>query len=182
MAFQIVLAICAENRRDLPNERVKIFFTLWVLGCAHVSDFSGTTLRSKSSVSWFRGYLTFWNWTMFNRSSSRMNIYSLKMNHLISQEWQEIGLRNFVNKFFDARALKCDTFWSRECFQERAIACSFLVKFLKNSEKWTCDCTFLEALKNSERVAFESPCIKEFIYKISKPYLLPFLRNEMVHF
>jgi hypothetical protein len=32
------------------------------------------------------------------------------MNHLISQEWREIGFRNFVHMLFDAKALECDTF------------------------------------------------------------------------
>jgi hypothetical protein len=36
----------------------------------------------------------------------------------------------------------------------------------------------LEALMNSQCIAFESPGIKEHMYNISKPYLLPFLRNR----
>jgi hypothetical protein len=30
--------------------------------------------------------------------------------YIISQEWQEIGLRNFVHMLFDARAFECDAF------------------------------------------------------------------------
>ena len=101
-------------------------------------------------------------------------VNSLKMNHLISQEWQEIGLRNFVHMIFDARAFECDTFWICWGFQNFTIACSFLVK---NCEKWTWYSKSLEALRNSQCIAFESPGIKEHVYKISKPYLLPFLRN-----
>ena len=32
------------------------------------------------STSWFRGYQTFWNWTMFSHGSWAMNIFTLKMN------------------------------------------------------------------------------------------------------
>jgi hypothetical protein len=101
-------------------------------------------------------------------------VNSLKMNHAISQEWQEIGLRNFVHMLFDARAFKCDTLWVPECFQRLGISRSFFTIF---HQKWTCYCKVLEALTNSKSITFESPGIKEHMYKISKPYLLPFLRN-----
>ena len=106
-------------------------------------------------------------------------VNSLKMNHLISQEWQEIGLRNFVYMLFDARAFKCDTLWVSKCFQRLRISRSFFTIF---HQKWTCYCKVLEAPTNSKSITFESPCIKDHMYKISKPYLLPFLRNWMVHF
>ena len=101
-------------------------------------------------------------------------VYSLKMNHLIFQEWQEIGLRNFVHMLFDARAFKCDTLWVPECFQRSRISRSFFTIF---HQKWTCYCKVLEALTNSKSITFESPGIKDHMYKISEPYLLPFLRN-----
>jgi hypothetical protein len=37
----------------------------------------------------------------------------------------------------------------------------------------------LEAPRNSKSIKIESPCIKDLIYKFLKPYLLPFLRNEI---
>jgi hypothetical protein len=64
------------------------------------------------------------------------------MNHLISQEWQEIGLRNFLHMLFDARAFECDTFWICWGFQNLTIADSF---FVKNCEKWTWYSKSLEA-------------------------------------
>jgi hypothetical protein len=51
---------------------------------------------------------------------------------LISQEWQEIRLQNFVDLIFDARAFKCDNFCICGGFQNLRIACSFLGK---NCEK-----------------------------------------------
>jgi hypothetical protein len=96
-------------------------------------------------------------------------VCSLKMNHLISQEWQEIRLRNFVHMLFDARAFKCDTLWVRECFQRPRISCSFFTIF---HQKWTCYCKVLEAPKNSKSITFKSLCIKDHMCKISKPYLI----------
>jgi hypothetical protein len=37
-----------------------------------------------------------------------MNIYSLKMNHLISKEREEIELLNLANMLLEARAFKCN--------------------------------------------------------------------------
>jgi hypothetical protein len=37
-----------------------------------------------------------------------MNIYSLKMNHLLSQERKEIELRNLADMLGEARAFKRD--------------------------------------------------------------------------
>jgi hypothetical protein len=37
-----------------------------------------------------------------------MNIYSLKMNNLISQEWKDIELLNLANMLLEARAFKCN--------------------------------------------------------------------------
>jgi hypothetical protein len=90
-------------------------------------------------------------------------VNSFKMNHLISQEWQEIMLRHFLHMIFDARAFECDTFWICWGFQKFTIACSFLVKNERDN---------LSLWKNSRFIAFESPCIKEHMYKISKPYTL----------
>ena len=59
----------------------------------------GSTLSWKSSVSWLREIFSFWNWTTGSRASSRMNIYSLGMNHLISHDWNAVEsqkLRRFV--------------------------------------------------------------------------------------
>jgi hypothetical protein len=39
-----------------------------------------------------------------------MNIYSLKMNLLISQERKKIELKNLANMLLEARAFKCDEF------------------------------------------------------------------------
>ena len=64
--------------------------------------------------------------------SSRMNIYSLKMNPLISWERKEIELRNLVNMLYEARAFKCDEFRSQKYYQRHTMACSFLMKFVKN--------------------------------------------------
>ena len=51
-----------------------------------ILTYMGTTLSGKSSLSWLREIFSFWNWTTGSRASSRMNINSLGMNHLISQE------------------------------------------------------------------------------------------------
>jgi hypothetical protein len=61
-----------------------------------------------------------------------MNIYSLKMNHLITQEWKGIELRNLANLFCEARTFKCDESRSHKCYQKPTMACSFLIKFVEN--------------------------------------------------
>jgi hypothetical protein len=61
-----------------------------------------------------------------------MNIYSLKMNHLISQERREIELRNLANMLLEARAFKSNEIRSHNCSQKYTMACSFLMKFGKN--------------------------------------------------
>jgi hypothetical protein len=43
----------------------------------YISDLPGTTLRGKSSVSWIRGYLSFWNWIKFNRRSRRLKFTTI---------------------------------------------------------------------------------------------------------
>jgi hypothetical protein len=58
-----------------------------------------------------------------------MNIYSLKMNHLLSQERKEIELRNLANMLREARAFKCDESQSHKYYQKPIMACSFLMKF-----------------------------------------------------
>ena len=60
-----------------------------------IITYMGTTLSWKSSVSWLREISSFWNWTTGSRASSRMNINSLGMNHLISQEWNAIEIQKF---------------------------------------------------------------------------------------
>ena len=59
-----------------------------------ILTYMGTTLSWKSSVSWLREIFSFWNWTTGSRTSSRMNINWLGMNHLISQEWNTIESHN----------------------------------------------------------------------------------------
>jgi hypothetical protein len=61
-----------------------------------------------------------------------MNIYSLKMNHLISQEQREIELRNLVNVLLEARAFKRNEIRSHNYSQKYTMACSFLMTFEKN--------------------------------------------------
>jgi hypothetical protein len=95
-------------------------------------------------------------------------VCSLLMNHLTSQEWQDVGLRNFLHMLFDARVFKCDILWVPESSQRLRISCSFFTIF---HQKWTCYCKVLEAPKNSKSITFESPFIKDLIYKISKPCL-----------
>ena len=60
-----------------------------------ILTYMGTTLSWKSSVSWLREIFSFWNWTTGSRASSRMNINSLGMNHLISQEQLMLQHREF---------------------------------------------------------------------------------------
>ena len=55
----------------------------------------GTTLSWKSLMSWLREIFSFWNWTTGSCASSRMNIYSLGMNHLISQDLNMIESQKF---------------------------------------------------------------------------------------
>ena len=83
----------ANNNRVLdctpsaPPASEKFISALWrgvVVG--YILTYMGTTLSWKSSESWLREMLSFWNWTTGIRASNRMNIYSLGMNHLISQE------------------------------------------------------------------------------------------------
>jgi hypothetical protein len=64
------------------------------------------------------------------------------MNHLISQEWQEIRLRIFLNMIFDARAFECDTFWICKLLGLPKIYNSTFIF----SEKWTWYSKSLEAL------------------------------------
>jgi hypothetical protein len=131
----------------------------------YVSDFSGTGLRRKSSVSWIWEYLG----QCLTGDLVEWTVNSLKMNHLISQEWQEIGLRNFVHMIFDARAFECDTFWICWGFQNLTIACSFLVK---NCEKWTWYSESLEALRNLRWIAALSLAIPE---KLDGSFLMNWL-------
>jgi hypothetical protein len=55
----------------------KLENVLWTRVRPYISDLSGTTLRGKSSVSWIRGYLSFWNWTKFNRRSRRLKFTTI---------------------------------------------------------------------------------------------------------
>ena len=60
-----------------------------------IITYMGTTLSWKSSVSWLRETFSFWNRTTGSRASSRMNINSLGMNHLISQEQRMLQHQEF---------------------------------------------------------------------------------------
>jgi hypothetical protein len=66
-----------------------------------------------------------------------MNIHSLKMNHLISQEQKEIQSRKLANMLREARAFQHNEFRTFEYYQKLTMASSFFIfdKINEKSEK-----------------------------------------------
>jgi hypothetical protein len=131
----------------------------WRIGCALMSQiFRAQAWEERAQSPESGNVFLFEIGQCLTGDLAEWTVNSLKMNHLISQEWQQIGLKNFIHMFFDARAFKCDTLWVPECFQRLRISRSFFTIF---DQKWTCYCKVLEAPTNSKIITFESPFIKE---------------------
>jgi hypothetical protein len=110
------------------------------------------------------------------------------MNHLISQEWQERGLRIlckcsfFLSLMPGLSPFNSDTLWVPECFERLRKSCSFFTIF---HQKWTCYCTVLEAPTKgaySKSIKFECPCIKDHIYKHPLFLFFLFIWTLMLYF
>ena len=110
----------------------------------------GTTLSWKSSVSWLREIFSFWNWTTGSRASSRMNINSLGMNHLISQEWNAIESQKLHRFVTLNESHYCGRFhvvgWS-----PRGDTIMFIFRIFRYyGQKWTWIHSFVVGLEHSK--------------------------------
>jgi hypothetical protein len=127
------------------------------------------TLRRKSSVCWIRGYLSFWNWTMFNRRSSRINSLFIKNEQTIISRMAKDSAKKLPKLY----TLWCKGFPMQYFSNLWGLPKPENSMFIFDEKYWT---IYIILHVSGVTQAFKmyriwEPLHLRVIYKISKPYL-----------